>query len=37
MEIISKESFDMSLMIKVDSKELTISNKIASNLFVKVG
>jgi len=36
MEIISKESFDMSLMIKVDSKELTISNKIASNLFVKV-
>lgn len=37
MEIISKESFDMSLMIKVDSKELTISNKIASNLYVKVG
>ena len=36
MEIISKESFDMSLMIKVDSKELMISNKIASNLFVKV-
>jgi len=37
IEIISKESFDLSLMIKVDSKELTISNKIASNLFVKVG
>ena len=36
IQIISKESFDMSLMIKVDSKELTISNKIASNLFVKV-
>ena len=36
IEIISKESFDMSIMIKVDSKELTISNKIASNLFVKV-
>jgi len=37
IEIISKESFDMSLIIKIDSKELTISNKIASNLFVKVG
>lgn len=37
IEIISKESFDMSLMIKLDSKELTISNKIASNLFVQVG
>lgn len=36
IEIIAKESFDMSLMIKIDSKELTISNKIASNLFVKV-
>ena len=36
IEIISKESFDMSLKIKVDLKELTISNKIASNLFVKV-
>lgn len=37
IEIISKESFDMSLIIKVNSKEFTISNKIASNLFVKVG
>ncbi|WP_338646655.1 metal-dependent transcriptional regulator [Flavobacterium sp. KS-LB2] len=36
IEIISKESFDLSLKIKVDQKELTISNKIASNLFVKV-
>jgi DtxR family Mn-dependent transcriptional regulator len=36
IEIISKETFDLSLKIKVDSKELTISNKIASNLFVKV-
>lgn len=36
IEIISKESFDLSLKIKVDLKELTISNKIASNLFVKV-
>ncbi|WP_394759523.1 metal-dependent transcriptional regulator [Flavobacterium sp.] len=36
IEIISKETFDLSLKIKVDSKELTISNKIASNLFVKI-
>jgi DtxR family transcriptional regulator, Mn-dependent transcriptional regulator len=37
IEIIGKESFDLSLKIKVDTKELTISNKIAGNLFVKVG
>lgn len=36
IEIIGKETFDLSLKIKVDSKELTISNKIASNLFVKI-
>ena len=36
IEIIGKESFDLSLKIKVDSKELTISNKIAGNLFVKI-
>ncbi len=36
IEIISKETFDLSTKIIVDSKELTISNKIASNLFVKV-
>jgi DtxR family Mn-dependent transcriptional regulator len=36
IKIIGKESFDLSLKIKVDNKELTISNKIASNLFVKV-
>ena len=35
IEIISKEAFDLSIKIKVDSKELTISNKIACNLFVK--
>jgi len=35
IEIISKESFDLSLMIKLDSKQFTISNKIASNLYVK--
>lgn len=36
IEILSKESFDLSLKIKVDNRELTISNKIASNLFVKI-
>lgn len=36
IEIVGKETFDLSLKIKVDDKELTISNKIASNLFVKV-
>ena len=36
IEIIAKESFDLSLRIKVDGKNLTISNKIASNLFVKL-
>ncbi|MGO4819964.1 MULTISPECIES: metal-dependent transcriptional regulator [unclassified Flavobacterium] len=35
IEILAKESFDLSLRIKVDGKNLTISNKIASNLFVK--
>jgi len=35
IEIISKESFDLSLKIKVDTRELTISSKIAANLFVK--
>jgi DtxR family Mn-dependent transcriptional regulator len=36
IEIIGKESFDLSLKIKLNDKELTISNKIASNIFVKV-
>lgn len=35
IEIIAKESFDLSTKIKVNEKELTISNKIAGNLFVK--
>jgi DtxR family Mn-dependent transcriptional regulator len=33
--VISKESFDLSLRIQVDGKELPVSNKIAGNLFVK--
>ncbi|MBC7847651.1 MAG: metal-dependent transcriptional regulator [Flavobacterium sp.] len=36
IEIIGKESFDLSLKIKLNGRELTISNKIASNIFVKV-
>ena len=36
IEIIGRESFDLSLRIKVVNKDLTISNKIASNLFVKL-
>ena len=36
IEIVGKESFDLSLKIKVDEKDLVISNKIASNLFVKL-
>ena len=36
IEVLSKESFDLSLKIKVDGKELPISSKIAGNLFVKV-
>jgi DtxR family Mn-dependent transcriptional regulator len=36
IEILSKESFDLSLKIKVDNQLLTISNKIGSNLFVKI-
>ena len=35
IELVSKETFDLSLKIRVDNKEFTISNKIASNLFVK--
>ncbi|KAF2336546.1 metal-dependent transcriptional regulator [Flavobacterium daemonense] len=36
IEFLSKESFDLSVRINVDGKELSISNKIASNLFVKL-
>lgn len=36
IEIIGKETFDLSLRIKVDNNPLNISNKIASNLFVKL-
>jgi len=36
IEFLSRESFDLSLRIRVDDRELSISNKIASNLFVKL-
>jgi DtxR family Mn-dependent transcriptional regulator len=36
IEFLSKEAFDLSVKIKIDNRELSISNKIASNLFVKL-
>ncbi|WPR72181.1 metal-dependent transcriptional regulator [Flavobacterium sp. NG2] len=36
IEFIEKEEFDLSLKIKVDNTILSISNKIASNIFVKL-
>jgi DtxR family transcriptional regulator, Mn-dependent transcriptional regulator len=36
IKLISTESFDFSLTIKVADREMTISNKIASNLFVRL-
>ena len=36
IKLLSKEDFDLSLKIIIDTKEMVISNKIASNLFVKL-
>ena len=36
IKFVARETFDLSLKIKVDSKEMSISNKIASNLYVKI-
>ena len=36
IEIMAKEPFDLSLKIKVDQLTMTISNKIAGNLYVKI-
>lgn len=36
IEILTKEEFDQSMKIRVGNQELIISNKIASNLFVRV-
>jgi len=35
VEVLSKETFDDSLTIKIDAKELSISNKIANNLYIQ--
>ncbi|NUY80233.1 metal-dependent transcriptional regulator [Flavobacterium sp. MAH-1] len=35
IDIVSKEAFDLSLRIKANGSEMTISNKIAGNLFVR--
>ena len=35
IEIIEKETFDASLIVSVNGNEMNISNKIASNLYVK--
>jgi len=36
IEVLWQEDFDLSLRIKADGQELLISNKIASNLYVKL-
>ncbi len=36
IEVLSKEDFDSSLLLKVNNHELTVSSKIASNLYVKL-
>ncbi|WP_348798184.1 metal-dependent transcriptional regulator [Flavobacterium adhaerens] len=35
IEVLSKETFDLSVKIRVNNNDFVISNKIASNLFVK--
>ncbi|MFP9100363.1 metal-dependent transcriptional regulator [Flavobacterium sp. RHBU_24] len=35
IEILGKEDFDLSVNIRIKDKTLTVSNKIAANLFVK--
>jgi DtxR family Mn-dependent transcriptional regulator len=37
IEVLSKESFDLSLKIRIGAGALVISNKVAANLFVKIG
>ena len=36
IEVVTKETFDLSIKIIINGTELVISNKIASNLFVKM-
>jgi len=35
IEIVEKENFDSSFRIRIGTKEITISNKIASNIYIK--
>ena len=35
IEVIAKEPFDGSVLIKINNKELSISNKIANNLYIQ--
>jgi len=35
IEVLGKETFDQSLRIRINNSDLTISNKIAGNLFVR--
>lgn len=35
IKVTGKEDFDLSLTLEVDGKEVSVSNKIAANLFVK--
>lgn len=35
IKILSKEEFDLSLKVKIDTNEIVISHKIANNLYVK--
>lgn len=35
LQVLSREDFDHSVQIKIKDRELTVSNKIAANLFVK--
>ena len=36
IEIVSKESFDESIFLKVENKELSISKDVANNIYVKL-
>ncbi len=36
IEILSKEDFDASLLLKVNNQELVVSSKIAANLYVQI-
>jgi len=35
IEVLDKESFDGSFQINIDKKEITISNKVASNIYIQ--